>query len=399
MDGLDWADAPLFEVGKRAAPAAVQTRAPFVSDKPRAEGDATKQGSAAWLQWRNKGLGSSDAAVLLGTSPWKTITQLHQEKRGLWKQEFGWAQRNAMERGQKLEPCVRRLYEAWDGALYPDATEEHKEHPFLRVSYDGVNRDKGRLIEIKCPNKKVHELALMGEVVDYYMPQVQWQLMISGLKEADYITFNGGDSLLEQASREENRDYWKQNMNALGSSRNMARVRVLRDEAMIAELLHRAVRFWQSIESGVELLGWETWRRPEVPITLTSVDPVGQEALEQSRAEIIEHTGVDPLKLVPLVGFDPEVQVAEQTVEQLVADALKAKAELDAADARFEALKELMKKHLGEQEELLVGEARMRWVKRKGAVDYAKVPELKGLNLDSYRKADTRAFEFKRVGE
>lgn len=344
MEDLDWCEQPLFEVGKKEAVAAAS------SEKV--------QGSDAWLKWRNKGVGSSDAAVLLGLSPWKTVHELWLEKRGLWKQEFGWAQKNAMNRGTKLEPCVRALYEAWSGSEFPADAAEHADHNFMRVSYDGVNRKLGRLLEIKCPNLKTHELALQGVVVDHYMAQVQWQLCISGLAEAEYVSYNGPDAWLEQASRKPTVEDRKLEMIRLGEMKHMARVRVKRDEDMIKELIHRAVRFWQSVESGVELIGWEPWRRPESPIELG--------------------------------------QVAEQETEQLVIEALQAKEELDRADAKYEALKIRLKSALGDREELTVGDGQMRWITRKGAVDYGKIEVLKDMDLDQYRKPDTKAFEFKR---
>lgn len=38
---------------------------------------------AGWLEARKDGLGASDAAALLGLSPWKTNVQLWEEKCGL----------------------------------------------------------------------------------------------------------------------------------------------------------------------------------------------------------------------------------------------------------------------------------------------------------------------------
>ena len=35
---------------------------------------------------------------------------------------------------------------------------------------------------------------------------------------------------------------------------------------------------------------------------------------------------------------------------------------------------------------------------RKGAVDYSKVPELQGINLEPYRKANVKVFSIKRKG-
>ena len=41
-----------------------------------------EQKSEEWLDWRKKGIGSSDAPIIMGVSPWKTPFELWEEKTG-----------------------------------------------------------------------------------------------------------------------------------------------------------------------------------------------------------------------------------------------------------------------------------------------------------------------------
>lgn len=189
------------------------------------------QGSPQWIEWRGKGIGSSDAAVLLGWSPWKNVSNLYLEKVGLSKPNFNSGQLSAMARGTRLEPIIRQWYEKKIGALFPDAVAEHAspEYSYCRASFDGINKDyinpdktKGRLIEIKAPNKDDHELARNEIITPKYFAQVQWLLMVAGFVWADYVSY--------------------------GSNDTYAIVEVKSDALMQDELLKRADLFWTAIK-------------------------------------------------------------------------------------------------------------------------------------------------------
>ena len=52
---------------------------------------------------------------------------------------------------------------------------------------------------------------------------------------------------------------------------------------------------------------------------------------------------------------------------------------------------------LGDKDKMEAGEAVFGYTERKGNVDYKKVPQLIGLDLEPFRGAGTRAFYFKRI--
>ncbi len=66
------------------------------------------------------------------------------------------------------------------------------QHPTLEAgaSPDGLVGDDG-LIEIKCPLGTTHTETLMTqEVPSKYIPQIQFQLLVTGRKWCDFVSFN-----------------------------------------------------------------------------------------------------------------------------------------------------------------------------------------------------------------
>lgn len=275
------------------------------------------QGSEAWLQWRGKGMGSSDAPVLMGVSPWKTLYQLWGEKSGLIEVEF--KENPAMKRGKELEPVARKMYEDLVGHKYPDGIATDKEYEFMRASFDGINSEQKRIIEIKSPGKKDHETALSGNVPDKYYPQVQWLLMVAGFKHCDYVSFDGVEIVV---------------------------VPVEADEKYIAELRAKAISFWNCVQT-----------KTPPPTDEEQIEDVLLESLLESYFMLQER--------------EKEIKERLDTIKNDIKGFIKgSKATCGIYKLAFET--------------------------RKGNVDYAKVPELKNVNLDQYRKADIISFTIRK---
>jgi len=97
-----------------------------------------------------------------------------------------------MERGVELEPEARYEYSliAGDvieiGFVIPDETDEL--HDFVGVSPDGFINDG--ILEIKCPKLKTHLNYIRANVLpNAYKWQVQGQLMITGAKWCDFMSY------------------------------------------------------------------------------------------------------------------------------------------------------------------------------------------------------------------
>ena len=106
------------------------------------------QNTAEWHRWRRKGIGASDAPVIMGETPFKT-------PRTLWSIKTGRMQEGpagpAAQRGRELERFARRAYEQQTGIQVEPLCLVHTEFEWMRASLDGLSFDGSTLLEIKCP--------------------------------------------------------------------------------------------------------------------------------------------------------------------------------------------------------------------------------------------------------
>lgn len=94
-----------------------------------------------WLIGREKGIGASDAAAILGLSPWKSNLQLWLEKTGQ-RTTAEITGNEAIDLGNRLEPNVRQIFKAkhfndLHVAYYPYDILYQSERPWLRATLDG----------------------------------------------------------------------------------------------------------------------------------------------------------------------------------------------------------------------------------------------------------------------
>jgi putative phage-type endonuclease len=143
----------------------------------------------SWLNWRKQGLGSSDAPIIMGVSPWKTPHQLWLEKTGKTAGEP--TNTYILEKGHNMEPKARALYEIMDKTSYTPVNIQREDHPHLKASLDGYNAEKNIALEIKYAGKEDHENAAAGIVPEKYYWQLQHQLMVSDAQMVKYISFDG----------------------------------------------------------------------------------------------------------------------------------------------------------------------------------------------------------------
>jgi putative phage-type endonuclease len=138
-----------------------------------------------WLDWRDEGVGGSDAPAIMGVSPWATYYQKWEEK--VLKKRQG---DNASKKfGRDTEEASRREYEDLVGLRMPATYIQNTKESWLRASLDGMSLDGKRLLEIKKANKEDHALALQGKIPDKYYPQCQHILKVHGNAEAiDYFS-------------------------------------------------------------------------------------------------------------------------------------------------------------------------------------------------------------------
>lgn len=170
-----------------------------------------------WLAWRRGGIGSSDAATIMGVSPWRTPYQTWKEK------VYGNTEQldnSSMKRGRELEPVARSWFEdRMKVSVFPQ-NKTHPNQDFIRASLDGLDLEGKVLVEIKCPNKDDHFVAINKKVPEKYIPQVQHQLLVTGLDGMYYCSFDGQDGAI---------------------------VEVARDNAYIAAMFEEEQKFWDMV--------------------------------------------------------------------------------------------------------------------------------------------------------
>lgn len=103
-----------------------------------------------WLNNRQKGIGGSEAAAVLGLSKWLSNYDLWQIKTGKMKSK-DISDKEYVQYGIKAEPLIRGLF-ALDNPQYEVIYDEfnsyqNAEYPFLLASLDGILKEKetGRL--------------------------------------------------------------------------------------------------------------------------------------------------------------------------------------------------------------------------------------------------------------
>jgi len=142
-------------------------------------------------------IGGSDAAVVSGLSPWKTPFELYLEKTGEKEQD----DLDGNERvywGSVLEAIVAREYARRTGqkvrrvkALIRDA-----EVPYLAVHIDRDILNSNGILECKTAGLRVAGHwgeSGTDEIAEYYLPQAQHTMMVTGAEFVDVAVLIGGN--------------------------------------------------------------------------------------------------------------------------------------------------------------------------------------------------------------
>lgn len=128
-----------------------------------------------WHQLRGKGIGGSDAGIVMNVSQYRTPYELWEEKSGKTKREF--ITNEAIEKGNALEPVMFELFKILYGNRYEvintkDISLSSKEFPFMRANLDGalIEKSTGRkgILEIKTTT--IQNGGMFKKWVDDEMP-------------------------------------------------------------------------------------------------------------------------------------------------------------------------------------------------------------------------------------
>lgn len=228
----------------------------------------------------------------------------------------------AMKDGHDLEHLARKWANHTHSCSYEPATYLHK-NEWLMASLDGFDSVHGNIIEIKHPNEKLVLEIEEGNIPEHYIYQMQAQMYVMNKKRAFLVVPRPG-----YKARLERGDEPLYSMHTVN-----------RNEAMIKELLEAGKAFYTSM--------------------LEFNAPVGQ------NCDFVERT--------------------DSEWEEAALARLKAKETFDMAKEYLDICDDSLKYLAGDVSVKGCGISVSKSVV-KGTVDYSKIPELKGVNLDQFRK-------------
>ena len=154
-----------------------------------------------WLDWRRGGIGSSDAAAIVGVSPYATPLQI-------WNEKVNNSQRKdnaAMAHGRQSEEASRLEFETLMNESYFKVDGlQSTTTDWLRASLDGLNLEGSNAVEIKKANKEDHAVARNGRVPEKYYPQCQHIINLLGIPGMYYYSSpaDGSGGIVVEVARD-----------------------------------------------------------------------------------------------------------------------------------------------------------------------------------------------------
>jgi putative phage-type endonuclease len=145
-----------------------------------------EQNSYEWLEFRRTKIGASDAPIIMGISPYKTVKQLLEEKISGQSKTFEHA---GIKAGKDLEPYALAIVNDRLQSNLKPLVGQSDTYDWMIASFDGYDVEKNIAVEIKCPNLHDHLLAVRGDIPEKYKPQLQHQMLVSGLKSIIYASY------------------------------------------------------------------------------------------------------------------------------------------------------------------------------------------------------------------
>jgi putative phage-type endonuclease len=275
------------------------------------------QGSKEWLSWRKTVITATDCSCILGNNPWTTAYKCWQRKLGHIEEQ---ASNAAMERGKALEPEARAQFIERYGIDMIPVVVESSEFDFLGASLDGISESGDAILEIKCGGSKLHQMAVRGEIPQYYLDQIQHQLFVTKASVGFYYSYDGKNGIC---------------------------IEVKPDPEFKVAFLPRAREFWKCV----------AFNEP----------PALQDADYKDMSDI--------------PSWNEYAEQYRKLTEQIKS--------LEEVKDRYR--KELL--NLCSDQNCLGGGVKVMKSNMRGRVDYDAIPEIKGVDLDKYRKSPTSSWK------
>ena len=214
-----------------------------------------------WLAIRNNGLGGSDAAVIMGVSPFKSRLTLWMEKTGKLAPE-DLSQNQRVYWGIKNEANIA----AWFKEVTGKKTRRRgmimdEDYPYMFANVDRMVDGEDAGLEIKTAGVSQAPQWKEDNVPDGYWLQCQWYMAVTGCKCWYIAVLIGG-----------NEATWK---------------KVERSDKQIAELRRAARNFWDMV---VDEVMPTVDGNPDTATALSQLYPGGnQDPLQLDDLDMVEH--------------------------------------------------------------------------------------------------------------
>jgi putative phage-type endonuclease len=278
-----------------------------------------------WLAVRGGGIGSSDAAVAVGISPFKSPLELWLEKTER-QPAPDLAANDAVFWGTTLEHIIATVYAEKTGAKVRrlNAVLQHPKYRYMLANLDRVvshPNDGSGILEVKTAGVNSARFWEDG-VPDSYQCQVLHQLAVTGKNWCDVAVLIGGQDF---------RVY-----------------RICRDEDKIADLIQREEKFWQCV--------------------MTDVPP----AVDGS-----ESSGRALASMYPADRGDVLDCTDDMDMNRLFSDYWAYRQQREAAEEQESLLKQQLQTRLGFASGAVLSNGKISWrkIKDSTAIDYKKLEQ------------------------
>lgn len=278
-----------------------------------------------WLSVRGNGLGSSDAAVAIGLSRYKSPLELWLEKTDR-QPAADLSDNEAVFWGTTLEHIVATVYAERTGVKVRrlNAVLQHPEHPFMLANLDRHvthPTDGYGILEVKTAGVNSARFWEDG-VPESYQCQVLHQLAVTGKQWCDVAVLIGGQDF---------RVY-----------------RILRDEDKIADLIKREAAFWQYVVD-------------DVPPPVDGSESSGRALAgmyASDRGEVLDCS-------------------EDNSMNRLFADYWQLRLQRESIEQQEDLLKQQLQERLGFASGAVLGDARISWRKSKDSIttDFKRLGE------------------------
>lgn len=191
-----------------------------------------EQRSSEWHKMRRNYIGASDAPIIMGVSPYKSVAELWKEKVGLSQPRSA---TGAMLYGIRFESQALESFQSETGLSMKPRVVYHESISYMMASLDGITDDQDLAVEIKCAGKKDHAIALEGIIPLKYYPQLQHQIEVAKLDKIYYYSYN--------ISHQDNE------VPIISTSL----ITVTRNDEYIKLLLEKEKQFWKCVEEYIEI--------------------------------------------------------------------------------------------------------------------------------------------------